>query len=106
MAKFIKIRPCRGRARTYLLNLAYFEWNLYKMIQLLSVQLLINLVAKKSEEDEVGGISCVSIITKDVLSIAHHLMELLLLRKIAQSALILLGAEQNLIKEILSLALR
>ena len=76
------------------------------MIQLLSVQLLINLVANKSEEDEVGGISRVSIITKDVLSIAHHLMELLLLRKTTQSAMILLGAEQNLIKEILSLALR
>ena len=106
MGKFITIKPCRGRVRMYFLDLAYFEWNLKNLVELFSVQLLINLIANKPSAESEGSIAKISIITKDVMQTAHILLYLCLLRKMTISALILLAADDSLIKEILSFALR
>ena len=90
----------------YFLDLAYFEWNLKNLVELFSVQLLINLIANKPSAESEGSIAKISIITKDVMQTAHILLYLCLLRKMTISALILLAADDGLIKEILSFALR
>ena len=70
----IAIQPSRARSRQYLLDMTYFNWCVKNHVELVSVQLLNNILGGEAEDE--ANFFEGSLVTKETLEMAICLVNL------------------------------